>query len=269
MGPPLAESAAASGFWSRAGDGRPLDLGSLLVIVPTRNAGRRLGGCWPISPANAARPSSLRCLLRPPSSPGPNKAPCSRACRWQVIWKPWQPGSPCCSGSTWRRLRAFSPSDPPAQDFAWARSTARDLASLRRTLGEAGLGFQDVAALLPKLHEESERWLDLARLEAAWIAFLRDALSRCDREGTKPGPSPRAHPPSRPASGRSSYGDSRPLPARPRRPDSARHGRSAGHRGHLCAGNAGPRLRSLGSAPARILEQRTGSTSPTSRPPPR
>ena len=72
--------------------------------------------------------------------------------------------------------------EPPARDFSWTHGTARDLTALRRTLGESGLGLSDIARLLPKGHEEQERWRDLARLEEAWLQTLDRSLGRCDRE---------------------------------------------------------------------------------------
>ena len=177
---PLLEQ-AADWLLGRAGDTRPIDLGHLLVIVPTRNAGRRLRemlanladerGTALIPPLTA--PPTV--LIRPQAATAsglPVASELEATAAWIAVLERADLGA----------LRALFPVDPPDQDFAWARGTARDLVKLKRTLGEAGLGLGDVAKRLPDGHEDAPRWRDLAALEDRWRHFLEQSLGRADRE---------------------------------------------------------------------------------------
>lgn len=187
---PLLER-AADWLLERAGGERPIDLSRLLVIVPTRNAGRRLREMLAnlahergtaVIPPLAAPPAFL---VRPESAAGaPASAPAS-----VLAGLPLASELEATAGwiAVLERLdleahRALFPVDPPAQDFAWARGAATDLAALKRTLGEAGLGFGEVLRRLPEGHEDLARWRDLAALEASWRHHLETALGRSDRE---------------------------------------------------------------------------------------
>jgi ATP-dependent helicase/nuclease subunit B len=178
---PLLEQ-AAGWLLDLAGDARPIDLSHLLVIVPTKNAGRRLREMLAnladergtaVIPPLAAPPSIL---TRPETGAARLGLPIAGEIESMAAW------IAVLESADLGAYRALFPIDPPAQDFAWARSTARDLTALRRTLGESGLGLADVSRRLPDGHEEMERWRDLARLEAAWLAWLDRQLGCCDRE---------------------------------------------------------------------------------------
>ncbi|MBL9152960.1 MAG: PD-(D/E)XK nuclease family protein [Verrucomicrobiales bacterium] len=176
---PLLEQ-AADWLLGRAGDRLPIDLSHLLVIVPTRNAGRRFREMLAnladargtaVSPPLAAPPTIL---IRPqPGASGlPVASELEATAAWIAVLERTDLGS----------LRALFPVDPPEQDFTWARGTARDLGALKRTLGEAGLGFGDVLKRLPEGHEDTPRWQDLAALEERWRQYLEKTPGRIDRE---------------------------------------------------------------------------------------
>ena len=178
---PLVEQ-AAEWLIDRAGDQAVLDLSDQLVIVPTRNAGRRLREML----ANLAAERGTAVippLAVPPSiltNPEDGTAISGRTSAGELeALAAW---IAVLEEIDLDEFRALFPIDPPVRDFAWARGTARDLISVRRTLGEAGLGFSDVLRRLPDEHEEIERWRDLSRLESDWLGFLDRRMDRCDRD---------------------------------------------------------------------------------------
>ncbi|MCB1230887.1 MAG: hypothetical protein KDN19_11500 [Verrucomicrobiae bacterium] len=178
---PLLET-ATEWLMEQSQGGDVIDLSHLLVIVPTKNAGRRLremlanlaneNGTAVIPPLAVpptifARPEEGAALIGRPVA-GNLEA----LSAWVAVLERIDLGD----------YRSLFPVEPPARDFSWTHGTARDLTALRRTLGESGLGLSDIARLLPKGHEEQERWRDLARLEEAWLQTLDRSLGRCDRE---------------------------------------------------------------------------------------
>lgn len=178
---PLLET-AAEWLLDRAKSGGILDLSALLVIVPTRNAGRRLREMLAnlanergtaVIPPLAAPPSIL---TRPEDGAADLGRPIAGNVESMAAW------IAALEGIDLKEYRALFPIDPPARDFSWAHGTARDLSALRRTLGESGLSLGDLTTRLPEGHEERERWQDLARLEREWLRRLDRGLHRCDRE---------------------------------------------------------------------------------------
>ncbi len=148
----------------------PLDLSHLLVIVPTRNAGRRL------REALAAHAASRDTGVIPPAIAPPEVlvAPLAGA---RVAG---QTASLMAWIDTLRALdpadfRGLFPVDPVERNFSWALRIAADLAQLRGTLGENGLTLASVHAS-GLLATERERWRDLAELE-------RRTLHRLDAAG--------------------------------------------------------------------------------------
>ncbi len=154
---------------ARAGEGM-LDLSEQLVVVPTRNAGRRLREML----ANLAdergqamlapRVVPTEFLLSLISTPQTGKlaSPEESLLGWTRVLLDSDLGA----------LRALFPVEPVAQDFAWALGTARSLMELRRSLGEAALEMEDVPRLAGEELEETERWLELADLEGRFKKLL-------------------------------------------------------------------------------------------------
>lgn len=139
-----------------------LDLTDHLILVPTRNASRRL------REALALRAAEHDAAVLPPlvvtpdflTSPErvPDLAPAGRV-ETLLIW-----------AAELMRLdlddyRQLFPTDPVERGFAWALKAAGDLLELRETLNENGLSLADAARRLAGTEMEPERWDDLARLE--------------------------------------------------------------------------------------------------------
>lgn len=143
----------------RAGTG-PLDLSGTLVVVPTRQSGRRLrellaehahaGGSAVLAP-RVILPEDLL-------APAPDAAVASPLFA-QLAW------AETLHRADLAEFRAVFPLDPPARDFAWATRLAAQFQRLQATLGENGLCLQDVVRRAGDALPESERWLQLAELE--------------------------------------------------------------------------------------------------------
>ncbi|MCB1234399.1 MAG: PD-(D/E)XK nuclease family protein [Verrucomicrobiae bacterium] len=178
---PLLER-AAEWLLDRAGPDLPIDLSHLLVVVPTRNAGRRLREML-ANLADERGTAIVPPLAAPPAfllaSGGEDSATVSPIAGEIEALASW---IAVLTDTDLQEYRGLFPIDPPDQDFRWARSTARDLTSLRSVLGEAGLSFAEVSRRLPADHEEADRWADLEKLEARWWSFLGRRLDRVDRE---------------------------------------------------------------------------------------
>ena len=139
-----------------------LDLSDHLVLVPTRNASRRLREALAI---HAARHDAA---VLPPMTVTPD-----------FLTSPahLEDGNPAGGVETllvWTAemlrldldaFRHLFPVDPVERTFTWALKTAEDLLQLRETLNESGLSLADAARIMDGSEMEPERWRDLARLE--------------------------------------------------------------------------------------------------------
>lgn len=142
--------------WNGTG---PLDLSDLVVIVPTRQSGRRL------REALAVRAAAHRQAVFAPRVITPDRlvAPADGI----------KAASTLESLLAWTEVllhidlgacRAVFPVDPPERNFAWALDLARTLVKLQRQLAEGGLalaGVESRAGAFP----ETDRWRQLGALE--------------------------------------------------------------------------------------------------------
>jgi ATP-dependent helicase/nuclease subunit B len=164
---PLLPQAVAwlAGDWSGAG---VLDLSALLVIVPTRQSGRRLREALAahaaahgqaVFPPRVVLPESLALL----GASEPGVAPRSAS---QLAW------IRVLRGAALEDFRAVFPIDPPGRDFTWARRLADQLMRLQATLAEIGLRMAGVGAVAGPDFPEARRWRQLAELEKLYDAAL-------------------------------------------------------------------------------------------------
>lgn len=165
---PLLPQAVAwlAGEWA---GGVPLDLSILLVVVPTRQSGRRL------REALAGYAAGFGQAVFPPRVVTPEalfKAPAAGlASRFETL---------LCWVAVFRELeledfRAVFPVDPPGSDFGWTLRLAHEFVHLQTTLAEGGLRFGDVLARGGDDFSEPERWRQLADLEKKYTAKLAGA----------------------------------------------------------------------------------------------
>jgi ATP-dependent helicase/nuclease subunit B len=160
--------------------GGPLDLGGVLVIVPTRQSGRRLREA--LAEHAAGRGSAVlapRVVLPEdllvPAATGPAVA--SRL-EVQLAW------AEVLRTVALEDFRAVFPLDPPARNFAWAARLAAQFQRLQSALGENGLRLRDVLRRAGDGLPETERWAQLAGLEQRCDAVLA-AGGRCEPQAAR------------------------------------------------------------------------------------
>ncbi|MFA4943325.1 MAG: PD-(D/E)XK nuclease family protein [Lentisphaeria bacterium] len=160
----VAERLLADAAGAQAGAGLPPDLGGWLVLVPTRQAGRRLrerlaatapGGLF------SPRVATPEILFQPAESA--NLLSETQALLFAAALLGRLPPA---------EFTHLFPS-APAHDWNWRLGTAAHWFKLRRLLSDAGLTLADAAATLTE--PEPERWQELARLETLYLAAVHDA----------------------------------------------------------------------------------------------
>lgn len=164
--------------WSGAG---ALDLGSWLIIVPTRNASRRLREALAVHAAEKNAAVLPPRVVTPDFLTSPEHAPelhPAGALETRLIW-----------AAELLRIdlnshREVFPVDPVERGFTWALKTAGDLLEVRETLNEKGLSFADVARIFEGSEMEPERWRDLASIERHCVRATQDR-GFADWQGTR------------------------------------------------------------------------------------
>ena len=151
--------------------GTPLDLSGLLVVVPTRQAGRRLREALAVHAAAHKQAVFTPRVVTPDRliEPGAGTAvatPLESLLAWTEVLQEIDLDG----------CRAVFPVDPPDRNFAWALGLARTLAKLQQDLAEGGLRLADVEAHAGDF-PETDRWRQLGALEQIHAARLaRDGL---------------------------------------------------------------------------------------------
>jgi ATP-dependent helicase/nuclease subunit B len=139
-----------------------LDLSEWLIVVPTRNASRRLREALAIHAAtkNAAVLPPL--TVTPDFLTSPERVADMQAAGRVETLLLWAAEMLRMNLEDHRQL---FPVDPVERNFTWALKTANDLLQVRETLNENGLSLGDAARMLENSEMEPERWRDLAKLE--------------------------------------------------------------------------------------------------------
>lgn len=173
----LCESAVAflSQGWS--GDG-PLDLEDVLVIVPTRQASRRLREGLALLAAERGTAALPPLVLTPDALFSP---------RWFRVEGSDKKQEKIASSRIERLLWSalllrldlttypqLFPVSPVEQNLDWALTNATSLLAVRSLLIESGLDFSEAAHRLARSEMEPMRWRELARLEDAAVALIRE-----------------------------------------------------------------------------------------------
>jgi ATP-dependent helicase/nuclease subunit B len=167
---PLPRQAAAWLAQGWSGDA-PLDLHALLVVVPTRQSGRRL------REALAAHAEARGQAVWPPRVVLPEDllrlgAPTAGVASRLETLLAW---IDVLRAVDLAEFREVFPIDPPARNFAWAQRLAGLLLHVQATLAEAGLRLADVPGRVAAKagdFPEAARWAQLAELERRSDAAL-------------------------------------------------------------------------------------------------
>ncbi|WP_044891529.1 PD-(D/E)XK nuclease family protein [Opitutus terrae] len=153
---PQAVALLAEGW---TGDG-PLDLSDLLVIVPTRQSGRRL------REALAEHAARKQAAVFPPKVMLPEAlmtpAPAAGVATHLESLLAW---ADVFRSVALDDFRDVFPVDPPARNFAWALRLAEEFVRLQRSLAEAGLQLRDALSRAGSDFPEAERWRQISELE--------------------------------------------------------------------------------------------------------
>ncbi len=143
------------------GDG-PLDLSAVLVLVPTRQAGRRLREALALHAATrgqAVFPPRVQLPETLLESSLEGEGRLATRVEAQLAWAEVLRAVPLDG------FRAVFPIDPPARTARWALELAAEFLRLQRRLAEGGLRMSAVPDRAGPDFPEAERWRQLGRLE--------------------------------------------------------------------------------------------------------
>ena len=144
-----------------------LDLTSALVIVPTKNAGRRLRETLAIRAAEQGAAVFPPLVVTPDFLFSPERLPSSaeslpvatpQIAQW--LWTATLLKIPFAN------FRRVFPVDPVERSLRWANDTASELLAVKRLLAESQLTFATAGEILSDEDIEPGRWAELAEIEA-------------------------------------------------------------------------------------------------------
>lgn len=163
------------------GGGAPLDLSSLMIVVPTRQSGRRLREALAAMAESHDQAVLAPLVTVPEGVPGlvADRPPTASREQMLLAWmRVLLEASP-------HEYRVVFPVEPPQRNAEWARRLAERLLKVQSELATGGLGMSDVARQ-PDL-PESIRWRELAELEVALERVLTEmnvvSPTQADRDG--------------------------------------------------------------------------------------
>ena len=150
-----------------------LDLSDHLIVVPTRNAGRRL------RESLAVHAAKFDAAVIPPLVVTPDflYAPA------RVAGTEFPVASPTLASFIWTgvllelplaKFRRVFPVDPVETHLKWANDNASEILKVRSLLIESDLDFADAADLLTGLDIEPGRWNELSAIESIALAMTRN-----------------------------------------------------------------------------------------------
>ena len=153
----------------------PLDLSSLIIVVPTRNASRRLRESLAILASQRKSGVLPPHILNPDDLLVPNSENLPVASKAESLTA-WLEVLLTIDLTSYPHL---FPVVPVAQNFSWALATAKDFLSVQSLLGEGAHNINYAAKVLATQDLEPERWEELAQLE-------RDTFSKLEKMGRQP-----------------------------------------------------------------------------------
>ena len=161
----------ATDYLARNWDSGPLDLSHLILIVPTRNASRRLRECLAIHASHRNSGVLSPLILNPDDLliPATDTLPTATKAESLAAWIEVLLEADLSS------LTHLFPVEPVAQNFSWALATAKELLSVQSLLGEGAHNASFAAKVLGGQDIEPERWQELAQLERATFRKLEKA----------------------------------------------------------------------------------------------
>lgn len=161
--------------WDRSG---PLDLSRDLVLVPTRQAGRRLREALAVLAGGSGRAAFPPAVLTPEGWLNSMAQPGASRLESVVAWAETLRSAPL------DEFRDVFPEDPPARPFSWGMRLAQQLLALQSTLAQNGCRLGDIGGRAEADgNPEAPRWRQLGELERRYDerlarAGLRDTQAR-------------------------------------------------------------------------------------------
>jgi ATP-dependent helicase/nuclease subunit B len=146
----------------------PLDLSAFLVVVSTRQSGRRLReglAAWAAARGQAVLSPQVVLPESLVTRSGPETLAASRL-ESLLAW------TKILLEIDLNEFREVFPIGPPTQTFAWAVRLAAKFAQLKVGLGEAGLRLADVVSHASEGFAEALRWEQIAELERRYAEKL-------------------------------------------------------------------------------------------------
>ncbi|MBP8256512.1 MAG: PD-(D/E)XK nuclease family protein [Opitutaceae bacterium] len=186
---PLPRSAAEwlARDWAREG---PLDLATWLVIVPTRQSGRRLREALAALASEAGQAVLSPRVVLPESliSMGATPGRAASRAQFQLAWVE------TLQAADLNQMRAVFPVDPTSRSFTWARELAKQMIELQEMLREGGVTIGTVAPAMragSTAFPEEDRWVQLTELSRRVAlslsrAGLRDPIQTTLEQAEKP-----------------------------------------------------------------------------------
>ncbi|MEM9282030.1 MAG: PD-(D/E)XK nuclease family protein [Verrucomicrobiota bacterium] len=161
---------------TRRADNTVIDLSDMLIVVPTRHAGRRLREALALEAAEDDAAVFPPLVVTQDFLTAPERVPGERpvASRefTRLIW------AALLLDLDLDRFRAVFPVDPIQRDLTWAVKTADELLEVRHLLVEAELTFGSASDPLREQDMEPLRWKELAQLESLAIRRAHDLEQR-------------------------------------------------------------------------------------------
>ncbi|MDA9924430.1 PD-(D/E)XK nuclease family protein [Verrucomicrobiales bacterium] len=174
------------------GDG-VLDLSDHLIIVPTRNAGRRLREALAVFAAGKGGAVFPPLVTTPDFLTSPDRLPHSSAPTidretTRLVW------AATLLDIDLRSFPRLFPAEPVTRDLAWAMKNAGEILDVRHLLVESGLSFAAATPVLQDREMEPARWDELTRLERLAVEKIKsiglrdeaDARLEASNSGTLP-----------------------------------------------------------------------------------
>jgi ATP-dependent helicase/nuclease subunit B len=145
----------------------PLDLSRILVVVPTRQSGRRLREAL-ATYAAAKKQAVFPPRVLPPETLLSLHVGSGVASRLEALLA-W---TEVFDAVDLAAFRDVFPVDPPARNFSWRLRLATEFLRLQSTLAEAGLTLKQVARSAGANFPETARWIQLGELEQLYASRL-------------------------------------------------------------------------------------------------
>ena len=148
----------------------PVDMEKELIVVPTRQAGRRLRESLALYCAEQKTALLSPRVVTPTFFllSADEQANVANQTEVATVW------ADVLTKTNLSEYSGLFPARTPEQSFSWAMHTSEMIQRLRDSLVDGGYRIADVYKGFSSILQEPERWQDLARLETAYLSRLEE-----------------------------------------------------------------------------------------------